>query len=71
MAHENTKRSSAAIEITISRLVRDRLSQQRVREQNTVPLLGKLPSGAGAGYSSTDDGNGGDQFRACSGMTAA
>ena len=71
MAHENTKRSSAAIEITISRLVRDRLSQQRVREQNTVPLLGKLPSGAGAGDPGTNDGDGCDQLRACSGMTAA
>ncbi len=71
MAHENTKGSSAAIEITISRLVRDRLSQQWVCEQNTVPLLGKLPSGACAGDSCTDDGNGGDQLRACSGMSSA
>jgi len=36
-----------------------------------VPLLGKLPSGAGAGDPGTNDGDGCDQLRACSGMTAA
>ena len=71
MAHENTKRSSAAIEITISWPIRDRRSQCWVRQQNTVPLLGKLPSGAGAGDPGTNDGDGCDQLRACSGMTAA
>ena len=71
VAHQYAERCGAAIQITISWPLRDRRSQRWIREQNTVPLPSKMPSSAGTGDAGTNDGDGGDQLRAFSGITAA
>ena len=69
MTHEHAEGCSAAIKGSILRSFRDRSLQQGIDEQKAVPLPGKLPGGASSGDTGTDDGDGGAQLRACSGIT--
>jgi hypothetical protein len=71
MAHEHTQGGGAAIDVTLSRLIWDRLRQQGVRQQNPVGFSGQVPGNAGSCDPGTDDGNGGCQLRASAGITSA
>ncbi len=70
MTYEHAEGCSAAIKGSILWSFRDRSLQQGIDEQKAVPLSGKLPGGAGAGDTGTNDGDGGAQLRACSGITS-
>ena len=71
MAHQHTQGGCRPIQITTSARLGDRVGQGGICNQNLMPLLSKVPGGAGADDTGTDHGNGRSQLRACAGITTS
>ena len=71
MAHQHPQGGCRPIQIPNTARFGDRIGQRRICNQNPMPLLSKVPGGAGADNTGTDHGNGRSQLRACAGITCS